>query len=135
MLVDDHAGEKSQPGAHLGHPLLRRGAAGAEGDHVTGDGRCAGARAGHHGAVPVPLGERPHARRVTLKSSQVGTVASSQRARWDARRRMQLALTMLTDSALDVLITGESAFDVLPEQMARIASEPGDTLCHRIKYG
>ena len=85
--------------------------------------------------VTLALGEAFHARRVTLKSSQVGTVASSQRARWDARRRMQLALTMLTDSALDVLITGESAFDVLPEQMARIASEPGDTLCHRIKYG
>src|SRR5688572_18895980 len=38
--------------------------------------------------VAIPLGEVFHARRLTLKSSQVGTVASSQRSRWDAPRRM-----------------------------------------------
>lgn len=85
-------------------------------------------------SVTLPLGEAFHARRLTLKSSQVGSVASSQRARWDARRRMQLALTMLTDAVLDVLITGENDFDDLPETMARIAAEPRDTLCHRIRY-
>jgi 2-desacetyl-2-hydroxyethyl bacteriochlorophyllide A dehydrogenase len=85
-------------------------------------------------AVPLPLGEAFHARRLTLKSSQVGTVAGSQRARWDTRRRMQLALTMLTDSVLDVLITGESEFDELPDTMVRLASDSGDTLCHRIRY-
>ena len=85
-------------------------------------------------SVPLALGEAFHARRLTLKSSQVGSVASSQRARWDARRRMQLALTMLTDDRLDVLITGESAFDQLPDRMAQLATDAGDTLCHRIRY-
>ena len=85
-------------------------------------------------AVPLPLGEAFHARRLTLKSSQVASVALSQRARWDMRRRMQLALTMLTDAALDGLITGESEFEALPETMARLAATPGNTLCHRIRY-
>ena len=86
-------------------------------------------------AVGVPLGEAFHARRLTIKSSQVGSVAASQRARWDARRRMQLALAMLGDPALDVLITGESAFDDLPDVMAKLAAAPGDTICHRVRYG
>jgi 2-desacetyl-2-hydroxyethyl bacteriochlorophyllide A dehydrogenase len=84
--------------------------------------------------VPLALGEGFHARRLALRSSQVGHVAASQRARWDPRRRMQLALSMLIDPALDVLITGESAFDAMPEMMAQLASAPGDTLCHRIRY-
>jgi threonine dehydrogenase-like Zn-dependent dehydrogenase len=84
--------------------------------------------------VPVPLGEAFHARRLTLKSSQVGSVAAPQRARWDTRRRLQLALSMLADPALDVLITGESAFDDLPRVMAQLAASPGDAIFHRIKY-
>jgi threonine dehydrogenase-like Zn-dependent dehydrogenase len=83
--------------------------------------------------VPVALGQSFHSRRLTLKSSQVGNVASSQRARWDTRRRMRLALALLADPALDVLITGESDFETLPEVMAVIA-QSGDTLCHRIRY-
>ena len=85
-------------------------------------------------AVPLPLGEAFHSRRLTLKSSQVGSVATSQRARWDARRRMQLALTMLTDHVLDVLITGESEFEKLPSTMIELSAGSGDTLCHRVKY-
>ena len=84
--------------------------------------------------VPLPLGEAFHARRLTIKSSQVGSIAPSQRARWDTHRRMQLALSMLADSALDVLITGESPFETLPQVMAQLASAPGETLCHRIRY-
>jgi threonine dehydrogenase-like Zn-dependent dehydrogenase len=84
--------------------------------------------------VPVALGEAFHSQRLTLKSSQVGTVAAPQRAEWDTRRRMQLALSLLTDAALDTLITGESAFDDLPRVMPQLAASPDDTLCHRIKY-
>ncbi|PWT84880.1 MAG: dehydrogenase [Blastocatellia bacterium] len=84
--------------------------------------------------VTVALGQAFHARRLTVKSSQVGTVASSQRARWDPRRRMALALASLTHPVLEVLITGESAFDELPNLMAEISQQPGNTLCHRIRY-
>jgi threonine dehydrogenase-like Zn-dependent dehydrogenase len=85
-------------------------------------------------AVALPLGEAFHARRLTLRSSQVGTIAAPQRARWDTRRRMQLALSLLADPVLDLLITGESAFDALPDVMARLASAPAGALCHRIRY-
>src|SRR6185436_4138390 len=84
--------------------------------------------------VPLSLGEGFHARRLTIKSSQVGSVAPSQRARWDLRRRMRLALAMLAEPALDALITGESPFEALPQVMAQLASAPAATLCHRIRY-
>jgi threonine dehydrogenase-like Zn-dependent dehydrogenase len=87
------------------------------------------------GVVPLRLGEQFHARRLSLKSSQVGAVPPSQRPRWDTRRRMALVMDLLSDSTLDVLITGESDFGELPEVMARLATSPGDSLCHRIRYG
>jgi threonine dehydrogenase-like Zn-dependent dehydrogenase len=85
-------------------------------------------------SVPLSLGGAFHARRLTIASSQVGRVAPSQRPRWDASRRMRLALTLLDDPALDVLITGENEFETLPDVMATLARSPGDALCHRIRY-
>jgi threonine dehydrogenase-like Zn-dependent dehydrogenase len=85
-------------------------------------------------AVPVPLGEAFHSRRLTLRASQVGAVAASQRSRWTHRRRMALALALLVDPCLDGLITGESPFEALPEVMAELARGPGRALCHRITY-
>lgn len=84
--------------------------------------------------VTLPLGQQFHQRRLTLRSSQVGSVATCQRARWDYRRRMSLTLSLLTDEALDVLITGEDEFDALPRVQARLAVDPGGTLLHRIRY-
>jgi threonine dehydrogenase-like Zn-dependent dehydrogenase len=84
--------------------------------------------------VPLPLGQGFHRRRLTIRSSQVGSVANAQRARWDHRRRMALALSLLADPVLDRLITGEDAFDDLPAVQARLALDPGDTLMHRIRY-
>ncbi|HYM25218.1 MAG TPA: zinc-binding alcohol dehydrogenase, partial [Vicinamibacterales bacterium] len=84
--------------------------------------------------VTLPLGGAFHSRRLTIKSSQVGAVAPSHRARCDCSGRMQLALESLKDAALDALITGESAFDDLPRVMPALAASPGATLCHRIRY-
>jgi threonine dehydrogenase-like Zn-dependent dehydrogenase len=86
------------------------------------------------GAVPAPLGGAFHARRLTLRASQVGRLAPAQRARWDHARRLALTLSLLADPALDVLFTGESAFETLPDVMARLAAEPGSALCHVIRY-
>jgi hypothetical protein len=47
---------------------------------------------------------------------------------------MERTLALLADASLDVLITGESHFDELPEVMAHLVNAPGDVLCHRIKY-
>lgn len=89
-----------------------------------------------YGTTPVTLelGAAFHARRLTIRSSQVGHVATAQRARWTHRRRMALALTLLADPALDVLITGESAFSDLPQTMRELASGATDGICHRIRY-
>ena len=84
--------------------------------------------------VPLPLGERFHQRRLTIRSSQVGSVAAAQRARWDHRRRMGLALSLLADPILDRLVTGEDAFEALPTVQERLARDPGDPLMHRIRY-
>ena len=85
--------------------------------------------------VSVPLGAAFHPRRLVLKSSQVGHVAAAQRARWSHRRRLQLALSLLADPALDALVTGASPFDELPSVLARLAASGVDgTLCHRIDY-
>ena len=85
-------------------------------------------------SVPLSLGGAFHAKRLSILSSQVGAVAASQRARWDTRRRMQLALTLLGDASLDALITGETDFESLPQVMASLATSAGDTLCHRVRY-
>jgi NADPH:quinone reductase-like Zn-dependent oxidoreductase len=84
--------------------------------------------------VSLPLGGPFHSRRLAVASSQVGTIPPAQRARWTTTRRMQFALSLLDDPALDVLITGESEFGSLPEVMAWLATGPGESLCHRIRY-
>ncbi|SFS73592.1 zinc-dependent alcohol dehydrogenase [Saccharopolyspora flava] len=78
-------------------------------------------------AVTVPLGESFHSRRLTIRGSQVGTVAHPRR---DFAQRMGLALELLTDPVFDHLISGESRFEDLPELLA--AGLPA--LCHRIAY-
>ncbi len=84
--------------------------------------------------VGAPLGEAFHSRRLVLKSSQVGAVAVSQRARWSTRRRLGLALRLLEAPELDALLTGESAFEDLPEALPTLAAARGGVLCHRIRY-
>jgi hypothetical protein len=85
--------------------------------------------------VPAPLGEAFHAKRLVLRSSQVGAVAAAQRARWSHRRRLALALDLLADPVFDRLISGESRFDDLPQVMARLASDPAGALCQMVRYG
>ncbi|SIT07635.1 hypothetical protein SAMN05421759_11424 [Roseivivax lentus] len=88
-----------------------------------------------HGAgpIPVPLGGAFHSRRLRLVSSQVGQLPAARSPRWDHARRMAKALDLLTDPALDALISGETAFAALPGQYGAILADPG-TLCHRIRY-
>ncbi len=82
----------------------------------------------------MPLGEAFHARRLTIRSSQVGAVSPARRARRSHADRMAVALDLLADPAFDALITGESPFAELPEIMPRLASGELPALCHRIVY-
>jgi NADPH:quinone reductase-like Zn-dependent oxidoreductase len=84
--------------------------------------------------VSLPLGEAFHSRRLTIRSSQVGAVAAPRRAGWTHRRRLGLALRLLADDRLDVLISGESPFESLPEVMRDLTRGTLPGLCHRIRY-
>jgi threonine dehydrogenase-like Zn-dependent dehydrogenase len=84
--------------------------------------------------VSVALGEFFHSRRLTVRSSQVGAVSPARRARRTFGDRLALALDLLAAPAFDVLITGESGFDELPEVLPRLATGELPALCHRIVY-
>ena len=85
-------------------------------------------------SVPLPLGEAFHSRRLTLRSSQVGRIPVDRAPRWDHARRLGVALDLLCDERLDLLISGESDFEMLPEVMGRLAGDGRGVLCHRIRY-
>ncbi len=84
--------------------------------------------------VSVPLGEAFHSRRLVLKSSQVGAVATARRARRTLQSRLQLALSLLSDAALDRLINSEGRFRDLPRTMEQLCSAPGEVIMHRVRY-
>jgi hypothetical protein len=119
----DVAIHTSASGAGLATAL---GAVGTEGTVV---------EASWYGARPVEvvLGGAFHSGRARIISSQVGAVAPSRRARWTHARRLAKALDLLADPALDVLVSGETAFADLPARYAGIIADPG-TLCHRVRF-
>ena len=84
--------------------------------------------------VAIPLGESFHSRRLRLVSSQVGAIATAQRARWDRRRRLALALDLLADARFDVLLAPALPFAQLPEIMAKLAAQPSKVMCQVIAY-
>jgi NADPH:quinone reductase-like Zn-dependent oxidoreductase len=84
--------------------------------------------------VSLHLGEAFHARRLALRSSQVGTVSPTARRRWTRPGRLELALRLCADPVLDALVSEECEFEDLPETMARIARPAAATLCLRVRY-
>jgi NADPH:quinone reductase-like Zn-dependent oxidoreductase len=85
--------------------------------------------------VRLSLGGAFHARRLAIRSSQVGTTSPARASRRTSADRLALALELLRDPAFDALLTGESPFRELPEVMARLAAGRLPALCHTITYG
>ncbi len=85
------------------------------------------------GLVNLPLGGAFHARRLQIRASQVGTVAGARRARWTAGRRLELALALLCDPALDALLEPNWSFADAPRALARVCAAPG-ALCQVLSY-
>ena len=85
------------------------------------------------GAVSIGLGGPFHSQRLSLRSSQVGTVAPERRARWDSRRRLALALALCADPRLDILVEEETSFDRLPSALPNLLGQPG-ALFHLVRY-
>lgn len=83
--------------------------------------------------ITISLGGAFHSKRLSLISSQVGSITAARKARWSFARRMAKALELLRDDRLDHLISGETAFADLATDYSRILSGQ-DTLCHRISY-
>ena len=84
--------------------------------------------------VELALGGAFHARRLGIVASQVGHVAPARRGRCSRHERLALALAILRDPAFDVLLTGTSPFDALPDVMPRLADRSQPALCHVIAY-
>jgi threonine dehydrogenase-like Zn-dependent dehydrogenase len=84
--------------------------------------------------ISLPLGEAFHSRRLTIRSSQVGTVSPAARPGRTYADRLALALELLADARFDALVTGECAFDELPDVLPRLASGELPGLCHRVRY-
>jgi len=84
--------------------------------------------------VTLRLGGSFHSSRLAVRASQVGTVSPAQRGRRTAADRLALALRLLRDPAFDVLLTGSSPFDELPEAMAALADGSLPALCHTVTY-
>jgi threonine dehydrogenase-like Zn-dependent dehydrogenase len=85
-------------------------------------------------AVSVDLGGAFHSRRLRLVSSQVGQVATSRRPRWDYRRRVEAAVRLLAEPALDQLVAEEIAFEDAPRELPRILGPGAPGLAPVIRY-
>nr|BFE66658.1 zinc-binding alcohol dehydrogenase [Dactylosporangium thailandense] len=84
--------------------------------------------------VTLALGGAFHSGRLTIRSSQVGTVSPARAATRTYADRMALALRLLRDPAFDALITGESPFAELPAVLPRLADGTLPALGHVITY-
>lgn len=88
---------------------------------------------GQHSPV-VPLGADFHSRRLTIRASQVSSIAPSMRQRRTRRDRMASALQELRDPFYDALLTGNTPLADLPETMSEIASGRSPGWCHIVDY-
>jgi threonine dehydrogenase-like Zn-dependent dehydrogenase len=89
-----------------------------------------------YGAKPVQveLGGAFHSRRLKLVSSQVGMVSPGRRARWDYRRRLTAALSLLDLPALDALVAEEIAFEDAPKRLPQVLAASAHGLAPVIRY-
>jgi NADPH:quinone reductase-like Zn-dependent oxidoreductase len=82
----------------------------------------------------IPLGGAFHSKRLTIRASQVGTVAAARRPRRTTSDRLALAMRMLEDPVFAVFITGHAPFGALPQTMESIFSDGTETLCQVVDY-
>ncbi|MFC8039624.1 zinc-binding alcohol dehydrogenase [Paenarthrobacter sp. NPDC057355] len=83
--------------------------------------------------VILPLGEDFHARRLNIRSSQVGAVALPRRHRRTNAQRLQEAAAQLKDPLFDTFLTSECQFQNLPSTLVKLFERPGG-FCHVVAY-
>ncbi len=84
--------------------------------------------------ISVALGGRFHSQRLKLIASQVGAIAPSHRARWSHARRLATALHLLSDDALDTLVSDEINFLDTPHRLPELFAPDTTTLPPVIRF-
>ncbi len=82
----------------------------------------------------LPLGQEFHARRLTIRASQVGRVSPARAVRWQPSDRLTLALELLRNAVFDALLAPPRDFADLPNVMAELDAGRGTSLCQVISY-
>ncbi len=90
-----------------------------------------------YGDTPVTLrlGGAFHSQRLTIRSSQVGTVGAARRDHRTRHERLALAVELLEDPAFEVLLAESRPFRDLPHLLAAMAGGDRAALCQVIEYG
>jgi 2-desacetyl-2-hydroxyethyl bacteriochlorophyllide A dehydrogenase len=84
--------------------------------------------------VPLPLGADFHRRRLALRSTQVSTLPAALMARWDRRRRTELAWSLARELPLSVLATHEFPLERAAEAYACADRKDGGVIHAALRY-
>ena len=84
--------------------------------------------------VPLPLGAAFHRRRLHVASTQVSTLPAALTARWDRRRRAELAWQLTRELPLGALATHGFAFDEAAEAYACADRKDGGLIHAALRY-
>ncbi|HET7518135.1 MAG TPA: zinc-binding dehydrogenase [Actinomycetes bacterium] len=84
--------------------------------------------------VPLPLGADFHRRRLVLRSTQVSTLPAALTARWDRRRRAELAWRLTRELPLAALATHGFAFEQAAEAYACADRKDGGLIHAALRY-
>ncbi|MDP9208768.1 MAG: zinc-binding alcohol dehydrogenase [Actinomycetota bacterium] len=84
--------------------------------------------------VALPLGAAFHRRRLALRSTQVSTLPAALTARWDRRRRAELAWRLALELPLAVLATHAFAFEQAAEAYACADRKEGGLIHAALRY-
>jgi 2-desacetyl-2-hydroxyethyl bacteriochlorophyllide A dehydrogenase len=84
--------------------------------------------------VPLPLGADFHRRRLALRSTQVSTLPAALTARWDRRRRTELAWSLARELPLSVLATHEFPLERAAEAYACADRKDGGLIHAALRY-
>ncbi len=84
--------------------------------------------------IDLSLGGRFHSQRLSIISSQVGSVSPNMHATTSHGERLQMAMEFLKDDRLDILLNPRVRFDDLPEQLSHIFDPAMDALCPLVTY-
>jgi 2-desacetyl-2-hydroxyethyl bacteriochlorophyllide A dehydrogenase len=85
--------------------------------------------------APLPLGAEFHRRRLEIRSTQVSSLPAVLGARWDRRRRGELAWRLARDLPLEALATREFPFERAADAYECLDAGPGEVVHAVLRYG